>query len=314
MVEHQLPKLITWVRFPSPAPLMSRISGLKVRYLLLCVIFLLAAGIASGDSITSSQRVLSLSPGLTETLYALELGDLVVGRSDYCDFPPQVLDLPSAGTSMAPNFEVIAGLHPTLILTESNAGSSMFELEKLGGLMELPWLTLADTVAGVRALGKRFDRQQQADKLADRLLARLDVEVSPSAPRLLLVLSSQVDGSPIWYIRRNSLHGAAMRAAGARNAIARDISGNASVSVEGLLGLDPDVIIVMLDDQLPADQARRRTRQQFARLSTLQAVQQQHIGVITNSGFLRTGPRILEFANALEAELALLLAEDANAD
>jgi len=54
-------------------------------------------------------------------------------------------------------------------------------------------------------------------------------------------------------------------------------------------------------------------RQQYAKLPALRAVQQQRIGVITNPGFLRTGPRILDFADALTNELALLFAEDANA-
>lgn len=286
---------------------------MKSRQLLICLTLLIVVGAAWCNEDAANQRVISLSPGLTETLYALELGELLVGRSDYCDFPPQALKLPSAGTSMAPNFEMIAGLRPTLIVTEANAGSSMFELEKLGGLLQLPWLTLADTVAGVRALGERFDRQQQAAALANRLLSRLDVVALPSAPRLLLVLSPQVDGSPIWYIRRNSLHGAAMRAAGARNAVARDINGNASMSIEGLLGLDPEVIIVMLGEQDSTAEARQLVRQQYAKLPALRAVQQQRIGVITNPGFLRTGPRILDFADALTNELALLFAEDANA-
>jgi ABC-type Fe3+-hydroxamate transport system substrate-binding protein len=309
MVEHQLPKLITWVRFPSPAPTFSSI----VLPLLLCLALLIVAGTAFGEQGASEQRLLSLSPGLTETLYALDLGDQLVGRSDYCDYPPRVLDLPSVGTAMTPNFEAIVGLRPTLIVTESNAGSSMFELEKLGGLMELPWLTLADMVLGVRALGARFDRRSQAEDLANRLLSRLDVTASRSAPRLLLALSGQLDGSPIWYIRRNSLHGAAMRAAGARNAVERDVSGNASLSIEALLGLDPDVIIVMLGEPASAAEARELLQQEFARLPTLRAVRQQRVGVIPDPGLMRTGPRILEFADILAAELALLIGEGADA-
>ena len=260
-----------------------------------------------GEPFGSPRRLLSLSPGLTETLYALGLGDQLVGRSDYCDYPPTVLDLPSTGTAMTPNFEAIAGLKPTLIVTELNAGSSMYELEKLAGLMELPWMTLADVVGGVRALGKRFDRRDQAEALAGRLLSRLDVRPAQSAPRLLLALSGQIDGSPIWYIRRNSLHGAAIRAAGARNAVDHDVRGNASLSIEGLLGLDPDIIIVMLGQPGSADSAREQVRREFASLTTLRAVQDQRIGVITDSGFMRTGPRILDFTDALAAELALLM-------
>ena len=149
------------------------------------------SGTAFAGERAPARRLLSLSPGITETLYALDLGNQLVGRSDYCDYPPQVLDVPSVGTAMTPNFEAIAGLRPTLIVTESNAGSTKFELEKLGGLMALPWLTLADIVDGVHALGVRFDRRSQAANLTDRLRSRLDVTASESAPRLLLALSGQ---------------------------------------------------------------------------------------------------------------------------
>jgi len=274
---------------------------------LLFVFGLLLASVAgAGDGNTSALRLLSLSPGLTETIYALGLGDQLVGRSDYCDYPAQVLDLPPMGTAMTPNFEAIAGLAPGLILTESNAGSSQFELQRLAELMALPWLTLDDVVAGVRLLGERLDRRRQATQLADRLLARLAVQPPTSGPRVLLLLSGQIDGSPLWYIRRNSLHGAALRAAGGQNAVARDIRGNASISIEGLLALDPDAIIVLLAEDLPIAEARQRVQGEFARLPTLLAVQHRKIGVLTAPGFLRTGPRILDFTDALENELARL--------
>jgi iron complex transport system substrate-binding protein len=284
-----------------------------MRTLVSCLALLWVSGSLFAGDESSGQRLVSLSPGLTETLYALDLGERLIGRSDYCDYPPAALALPTAGTAMAPNFELIATLGPTAIVTEANIGSSSFELEKLATMVRLPWLSLSDTVAGVRTLGARFDRREAADHLAARMLSILDVEVPQSAPRVLLALSGEVDGSPIWFIRRNSLHGSALHAAGARNAVEQDVSGNASLSIEGLLGLDPDVIVVMLADGSSVAEARVRVQEQFSRLPDLRAVQNQRVGVTTDPGYLRTGPRILDFAEALKAELDWLLAREAHA-
>ena len=61
-------------------------------------------------------RVISLSPGITETIYALGLQDLLVGDTDYCDFPPDAQHKPKVGGAINPSLEAIADLHPDLVL------------------------------------------------------------------------------------------------------------------------------------------------------------------------------------------------------
>jgi hypothetical protein len=60
-------------------------------------------------------RIVSTSPSITETLFALGLGDRVVAVSEYCRFPPAVLKLPKVGTFLKPDAELIAGLRPDLV-------------------------------------------------------------------------------------------------------------------------------------------------------------------------------------------------------
>ena len=61
-------------------------------------------------------RIVSTSPSITETLFALGLGDRVVGVSAFCRFPPEVLKLPKVGTFLKPDAELIAGLRPDLVV------------------------------------------------------------------------------------------------------------------------------------------------------------------------------------------------------
>src|SRR5260221_6540921 len=61
-------------------------------------------------------RIVSTSPSITETLFALGLGDRVVGVSTYCRFPAAAAKLPKVGTFLKPDAELIAGLRPDLVI------------------------------------------------------------------------------------------------------------------------------------------------------------------------------------------------------
>src|ERR1044072_6994628 len=71
--------------------------------------------IATGGA-PNPTRILSTSPSITETLFALGLGDRVVGVSRFCRFPPAVLKVPKVGTFLKPEAEVIAALRPDLVI------------------------------------------------------------------------------------------------------------------------------------------------------------------------------------------------------
>ena len=64
-------------------------------------------------------RIVSTSPSITETLFALGLGDRVVGVSSYCWFPPDVATLPKVGTFLQPDVELIARLRPDLVFVHA---------------------------------------------------------------------------------------------------------------------------------------------------------------------------------------------------
>lgn len=251
---------------------------------------------------SAGTRIVSLAPAVTETLFTIGAGASVVAISDYCDSPPEALRLPRVGTSITPNYEAIARLGPTLIVSESNVSSRRRELEAVAPTQLLPWLRLEEVASSIRELGKLSERREAAEKLADRLLARLSVP-EPDGPRVLLVLGGEsADESDIWFVRRNSLHGAALRAAGARNAVAEDVSGPPQLSHERLLSLDPDAIVVLRRPSASGAPARSG----FERFSTLKAVNAGHVSVLLAPEAFANGPRILGLVDRLHAELVRL--------
>jgi iron complex transport system substrate-binding protein len=249
-------------------------------------------------------RIVSLAPAITETLFKIGAGPRVVAVSDYCDSPPEVSRLPRVGTSLTPNYEAIARLSPTLILGEDNPAARRRELEAIGRTRLLRWLSLAEIDRGVRELGTLTQQSDAANRLADELVRRLSVTPKADAPRVLLVLGG--DGSPsddVWFVRRNSLHGAALQAAGARNAIDRDIDGPPQLSREALLSLDPPWIVVL---SKPKPGAAPQTQHGFEKYPTLGAVKSGHAARLQTSDAFANGPRILDLVNELHSELQRL--------
>jgi len=80
------------------------------------------------------QRIVSLAPSMTETVYALGDDSRLVGDTDYCDYPPDAQKKTKVGGAIEPNLEQIAALHPDLVLMAKSANhlDTVRALESLG--------------------------------------------------------------------------------------------------------------------------------------------------------------------------------------
>lgn len=264
---------------------------------------LLSTGAAIGVSRLSARRseqgggVVSLTPAITETVVSLAGVGQLIGVSDYCKLPGGA-QLPRLGSSLTPRFEAIAALRPALILCDDSAAAKSKELSALAETRVLPWLTLNEVTGSIRRIGQLLGQRPAGDALAQRLRERLSKPPPADAPRVLLLLGYDPDRpAELWFIRRNSLHGAALAAAGARNAVDRDVPGLPRLSVEELIRLDPDQVLV-----IPPPGSSLAARQAILRaineLSPLRAVKEARVGVLTGAT-QSVGPSILELVDSL---------------
>jgi iron complex transport system substrate-binding protein len=259
-------------------------------------------GAVTGDTL----RIVSLAPAITETLFVIGAGSSVVGVSDYCDRPPVVRTLPKVGSGITPNYEALARLRPTLILTEQTRSTQLERLRAIAPARALPWLSLQQVAAGIAEIGRLTGKEQRAQTLAAELRQKLSRMPPPDAPRVLLVLGYTPGHlSEIWYVRDDSLHGAALRASGGKNAIDRAPAGAPRLSLDELIRIDPDMIVI-----LPGAKVSAATRSaylgDFAKLDPLNAVKTGRISVLESAEPFASGPTILEFLERLAAELARL--------
>jgi iron complex transport system substrate-binding protein len=253
---------------------------------------------------TETPRWVSLSPAVTETIATLGRQDVLVGRSEWCTLPPSVTALPAVGSALTPDLEALARLQPTAILVDGSDGVDRGPLERIAPVTVLPWLSVAQVADSVEALGGPLERTEEAMALGARL-RRLDVAPPSDGPEVLLSLTEDPRQGDVWYVRSDSLHGAVLHAAGGRNALPDAAGGAPSLSLEGLLELDPDVIVVMTSR--PVDDAvRAEVLANWAPLTPLGAVAQGRIGVLGGPAVLSPGPAVLDTAVALRSELARL--------
>jgi ABC-type Fe3+-hydroxamate transport system substrate-binding protein len=137
---------------------------------------------------TAPRRVVSLVPSDTYTVAAIGCGAALVGRTDYCELPPDlVARLPSVGGTKNPKLEKILALEPDLVLAnqEENTKSDLEELARKGILVYVAFpKRAADGLAHVARLAKIFRVERDAKDLLKRGYDALREAEKDVRPRL----------------------------------------------------------------------------------------------------------------------------------
>ena len=201
------------------------------------------------------QRVVSLSPAVTEIMFALGADSLLVGRTDFCVYPAQAEHIPSIGGISNLNIEKILSLSPDLVISGSMVGKKVTDqMDQMGVPMvcvvEKPkFEALYDNI---RAIGRLVDKDREADSLNTLMRQRVSAlgsdTITPlpdnTRPSVYYVVGYGAGGN--FTAGGNTFINDIIRMAGGRN-IAADVEGW-SYSLEALVKEDPDYIIVRRED------------------------------------------------------------------
>ncbi len=210
------------------------------------ILFLLLAAPLAG---ASPQRIVSGIPSATEMLFALGLGDQVVGVTTNCNYPPEAQNKPKVG-GFTLNLERVVALKPDLVVLQADAQPR--EIERCRK-MKLPVLALeARSIDGVivalRQLGNATGRDRAAAELIGTMHRRLSA-VTPRLWGLQLVLQrprvlAVVGWEPLIVAGGGTFIDDILRRAGAENIAAGARGAYPQFSREQLLNIRPDYIIV----------------------------------------------------------------------
>jgi iron complex transport system substrate-binding protein len=245
------------------------------------------------------QRIVSLTPDTTETLFAIGAGDRVVGKvQDIANFPPAAASIPEVATFAGVDVEKIVALEPDLVVSGGvglSQGPAVEQLRKAGIDVLVSYPTTIDGgLAGIRRIGQAVGLASSAATLADGIRTRLDQLAALAAsatakPRLFYEID--VTGG-IFTPPADSIYGEMFRLAGAT-----PISGNSSysISLEQLVAADPEVILLG-DSAYGMTPDAVKTRDGWGGMT---AVTTGRIVAVDDIVITRPGPRLAEGLAAL---------------
>src|SRR6266550_4396481 len=237
-----------------------------------------------------ARRIVSLLPSFTEILFAIGAGDRLVGRTTWCDYPPEAL--------AAPSVEAVAARRPDLVVLY-RAGPNVTaaaQLERLGIRTVLLDLNLLEQLGpAARRLGVLTGHSRAADSLVHVLDNLASQPAAPSTRSLAFIVW---DNPPI-VIGAGSYLDRLAALAGARNVFHDVGAPSAQVSIETIAARDPDFVALLSDSAVPPAYAAR------PEWRVVRAVRERRFLFLPGQLFGRPGPRaadaIREFRQGLEA-------------
>jgi iron complex transport system substrate-binding protein len=254
-------------------------------------------------------RIVSTAPSITEALFALDLGNKVVGVSRFCDFPPEVQKLPKVGTYIKPDPEAIALLAPNLVILQGNPTELTNRLDALHiAFVEVPHGTLKDVFTGIEIIAKASGYPERAAPLVNRIQDGLDAIQSKAkalpSPRVLVIaerrqgmLTDLIAIGPDNYVNQ------ILEIAGGINVLAKSgLPRYPRISMETILRENPDVLIDLSgtqESETERQAARAATLALWRQNGELTAVRNDHVYVGTTNALLVPGPRTVEAAQRL---------------
>jgi cobalamin transport system substrate-binding protein len=237
-------------------------------------------------------RIVSLAPNLTEIVYAVGAGDRLVGRTSYCDYPPQAKSVIEVGDTLHPSVERIIALKPQLVLVSTASQLESFtrqlDEQKIAVYVTNPQ-SLDQVFASIEKLGNLFGKNDVAAKLLADLRRRAKTVESATAQLKPVRVFYQVSDEPLYTIGRDAYLTDLIKRAGGISVTADVPTAFPRFSDEAALASKPDAII------LPTGGSMGNANATVApALKNSPAVRDNRVYKINDDLLSRPGPRLVD--------------------
>ncbi len=296
---------------------------------LLSVIIVIAVGIAFAlhylaDSIFSSQpilgraqipnRIVSTSPAITEILFKLDVGDRIVGVTDYCTFPPKAQAIPKIGGIVKPSLETVLSLKPDLVMLGNLVAWMQPEFQRAQiPTLQLQMYTIPQILSSIDKLGEGVGVRDRAKELIETLEAEIKAAKTRvqdrRRKRAMIVVGRNLGTlSDIYVVGRESFLNDLLTFAGGENIFGSIPLQYPKVSKEEIIARAPEVIIESahggkLNAEIEADMKKA-----WQPLSSVPAIKNEEIYILNDDYLLLPGPRFIQslkkFKSILHPELS----------
>lgn len=252
-------------------------------------------------------RIISLSPSLTEILFALGLGEQVVGVTRYCDYPPEALKKSKVGGYIDPNYEAMLTLKPDLVvmLVEHEEPRAFMQQRGIDILVS-NHRTLAGIHDSIAEIGRACGRTEGSQKLLTEINSKLtEIRMKTNGlPRQRVLLAAgrnpELDGLREVYIAgQDGFFDEMIELAGGQNAYTNKKIKYPKVSPEGILTMNPDVIVELMPVAEGNPEYMDRLRKQWDVVHQTKAVRNGQVYILTAEYAVIPGPRYVHTVMAL---------------
>jgi len=246
---------------------------------------------------TGSLRIVSLAPSNTEIIFALGLGDNLVGVTEYCDYPPEAEEKAKIGGFSTVDMEKVIEVAPDLVVATSMHEESVTpELERRGmKVITLAPETLDEVLDGISEVGAATGKAEVASALVAQMQEKINAIIEKVEPMLgenkpgVLYITWH---DPIWTVGNGTLTHELIEIAGGENVFA-DGDGNMETDLETVVWRNPQVILASTwhgsAEDSPVTWAKTENR-----LAELDARKDGRVYEIDADLVTRPGPRLVE--------------------
>jgi iron complex transport system substrate-binding protein len=271
---------------------------------------ILSVAFLCGAAAGPPQRIVSVSPNLTEIVFALGLGDKVVGVSNDCDWPAEAKTKSKVGSFWQPNTEAIIAVKPDLVVCESfPQQKEVAETLKRAGLnvFSLRVESIDELFSAITQIGDAAGCHKKAEQLAADINDRLNqIRVKSASVKKVKVLWA-VQTEPVRVAGVNTFVNEILELSGGQNAIAPTPDQYPSIGTEVIMSCGAEVIIQSAMGRQDIQKQQQSAEKFWSRFANLPAVKDKRIYVIDSDTVLRLGPRLPQGAQAVAELLHLEL-------
>lgn len=255
------------------------------------------------------ERIICLSPSITEIVFALEAQEAIVAVSGFCNYPPAAQSFPQVGSYLNPNFERILAFKPDLIIYQG-------KFEKMTQFCQtssLPCLNvkldiIQDAFDSIGQIGDMLGRSSQAQSLCVQIRSELQrirdtVKDRKPVPVFISMWRTPDSFTNLATVSSKTFIHELVEIAGGRNIFSDTQTRYPSVSKESLLKRRPEAIIEIQPEAKNNVANRKAITQSWKTFPSLPAVQDQKIHVMADSYLFIPGPRFALAARQLAERL-----------
>lgn len=261
----------------------------------------------------SATRIISTSPSITETLFALGLKDRVIAVTDFCKYPEVACQLPSIGGMLNPSMETVVSLTPDLIIHQSGNQRLSNNAKSVGiKTLEVDVGNLREIFTTIKKLGTALDCQKEADKLTLHLNEGIAfyqerLKGLPKKEVLLLLGDSSDPARDLYAAGPGTFLNELLNLSGGNNIVRDSPARYPKLSKEYIIEKSPEIIIEAGPKSNLSQNDIDLRIQEWKRFPTIKAVRNEQIHFIGADYILIPGPRLLKiierFSKAIHPKL-----------